>query len=126
MWGVEDPLAHTSLSEVERRTLARLVDLLQSDLGGELRSVWLFGSRARGELGHDDSDVDGLVVTDGGRRDFRRVQAAVRAASEAEGFQFVYLSAHVRDPRHVAHKRAIRDFFMQEVDRDKIVLAGEP
>jgi len=119
-------LEGTSLTEVERRTLARLVDLLRADLGDELRSIWLFGSRARGEPGDEDSDVDVLVVTERGKRDFDRVQAAVRAASEAEGFLFVYLSAHVRDPAHVARKRAIDDFFMQEVDRDKIVLAGEP
>lgn len=119
-------LAETSLTEIERRTLARLVALLRADLGDGLRSVWLFGSRARGEPGHDDSDVDVLVVTDGGMRDFRRVQRAVWAASEAEGFSFVYLSAHVRDPAHVAYKRSIDDFFMREVDRDKVVLAGEP
>jgi hypothetical protein len=30
------------------------------------------------------------------------------------------------DPELVANRRGIRSFFMQEVDRDKIVLAGEP
>jgi predicted nucleotidyltransferase len=108
---VADVFDRTSLSDVERRTLARLVDLLRAELGDGLRAVWLFGSRARGEPGHEDSDVDVLVVTDRGRRDFRRVQQAVRAASEAEGFPFVYLSAHVRDPAHIAHKREIEDFF---------------
>lgn len=120
------PLDATSLTEVERRTVARLVDLLREELGDGLRSVWLFGSRARGERRHEDSDVDLLVVTKHGKRDFRRVQLAVWAAAEAEGYSFVYLSAHVRDPAHVAYKRSVDDFFMREVDRDKIVLAGEP
>lgn len=119
-------LAATSLTDVERRTLARLVDLLRAELGPALRSVWLFGSRARGEPGHDDSDVDVLVVTENGKKDSRRVQELVYEASQAEGFLFVYLSAHVRDPAHIRHKRAIDDFFMQEVDRDKVVLFGEP
>jgi predicted nucleotidyltransferase len=119
-------LEDTSLTDVERRTLARLVELLRVEFGPELRSVWLFGSRARGEPGNDDSDVDVLVVTEHGKRDRRRVQDLVYIASEAEGFMFVYLSAHVRGPEHIAHKRAIDDFFMWEVDRDKVVLYGEP
>jgi predicted nucleotidyltransferase len=120
-----DPLADTSLSQIERRTVLRLTRMLQAELGSSLRSVWLFGSRARGEPRRGDSDVDVLVVTDGGRRDFHRVQDVAVAAAEREGYPFVYLAVHVRDPAHVAHKRAIRDFFMQEVDRDRVVLAGE-
>lgn len=41
-------LADASLREGERRTLALFVELLEAELGGELRSVWLYGSRARG------------------------------------------------------------------------------
>lgn len=48
-------LADASLSEGERRTLVRFVELLGAELGGELRSVWLDGSRARGEPPHDES-----------------------------------------------------------------------
>ncbi|MGH2988561.1 MAG: nucleotidyltransferase domain-containing protein [Solirubrobacterales bacterium] len=42
-------LTEASLTDVERRTLGRLVELLKAELGTELRAVWLFGSRARGE-----------------------------------------------------------------------------
>jgi len=116
----------TSLSDVERRTVARFVELLESELGEELRSVWLFGSRARGEPGNADSDVDLMVVTQNGKRDFSLVQELAFRAAETEGYPWLCLAAHVRDPHHVAYKRSIDDFFMQEVDRDKIVLAGEP
>ncbi len=120
-----DPLAGTSLSELERRTVLRLARMLEAELGEELRSVLLFGSRARGEPPRKDSDVDVLVVCEGGQRDFDRVQDLAVAAADIEGYPFVFLAVHVRDPAHVARKRAIRDFFMEEVDRDRVVLAGE-
>jgi predicted nucleotidyltransferase len=100
--------------------------MLDAEFGESLRSVWLFGSRARGEPRSEESDVDVLVVSTGGDDDFDRIQELSRAAAQAEGYPFVFLAVHVRDPAHVAYRRSIRDFFMQEVDRDKIVLAGEP
>lgn len=36
------------------------------------------------------------------------------------------LSLVVWDPEWLAHRRDIRSFFVQEVDRDKIVLHGSP
>jgi hypothetical protein len=37
----------------------------------------------------------------------------------------VFFSASVYDPQRVEQRREIRSFFIQEVDRDKIVLHGE-
>jgi len=48
-----------------------------------------------------------------------------QAAAE-EGASPSFFSVHVYDPTHVAHRREIGSFFFQEVDRDKIVLSGEP
>ncbi len=122
----DDLLARTSLTLVERRTVLRLADMMRAEFGDELRSVWLFGSRARGEPPKPESDVDVLVVSEGGRRDFNRAHDVALAAARLEGYPFAYLAVHVRDPAGVAYKRAIGDFFMREVDRDKVVLAGEP
>jgi predicted nucleotidyltransferase len=123
---VED-LARSSLSTVERRAVERFVELLQAEYGGGLRSVWLYGSRARGEPRRLDSDVDLLVVADGaGWDDFHRVGRLLDEAAESEGANPVFFSAHVYDPDRLANRRQIRSFFIQEVDRDKIVLAGEP
>ena len=62
-----DPLAGR-LSPAERAAVDELVAAARSRLGGELREVRLFGSRARGE-GTADSDVDvALVVTSAGRQ----------------------------------------------------------
>jgi len=120
-------LSEATLSATERRVLERLVGLLQEELRGDLRAVWLYGSRARGEQPGPESDVDLLIVSEGGRAtDGERVSQLVREAARREGADSFDFSAHVYTPDRVAERREIRSFFMQEVDRDKIVLYGDP
>ena len=106
--------------------LERFVRLLQAELGAGPRAVWLYGSRARGEPPKPDSDVDLLVVSTRARSDddLRIIELLIEAA-EAEGVNPALFSAKLFDPERVAERRNIRSFFMQEVDRDKIVLFGE-
>jgi predicted nucleotidyltransferase len=120
-------LADASLTPIERRVLERLVRLLEEEYGDGLRGVWLYGSRARGEPPHPESDVDLLVVAP--RDDWQshlRVSRLISEAAAAEGANPFDFAALVYDPERVAQRREIRSFFIQEVDRDKIVLAGEP
>jgi predicted nucleotidyltransferase len=107
--------------------IERFVGLLDAELGAHLRSVWLYGSRARGEPAGEDSDVDLLVVSTRGEPDddLRVIKLAVDAAL-AEGANPARYSIKLYDPELVEQRRKIRSFFMQEVDRDKVVLAGEP
>jgi len=120
-------MADASLSEVERRVLDRLVGLLRAEFGDGLRAVWLYGSRARGEPPHPESDVDLVVVAEGEPDDAsRRIRDLVYAAAEAEGASPAWYSARLYTPERLAQRREIGSFFIQEVDRDKIVLVGEP
>lgn len=120
-------LATASLDPRERRALERLVEMLKSELGQDLHAVWLFGSRARGEQPGEESDIDLLILTRGGwGDDSMRVVELLFQAADAEGVSPVYFSTHVRDRAWVEGRRAIESFFIQEVDRDKIVLFGEP
>jgi predicted nucleotidyltransferase len=122
-----DELAKASLTPAERRAVERLVRLLEEEFGPHLRGVWLYGSRARGERPGDDSDVDLIVVsTREGPGDQRRAIELAIAAALAERANPASLSVKLYDPALVAQRREIRSFFIQEVDRDKIVLAGEP
>lgn len=107
--------------------IERLLGLLEAEFGSHLRAVWLYGSRARGEQAGDDSDVDLLVVSTRGEPDddLRVIELAFDAAA-AEGANAADFSIKLYDPELVAQRRKIHSFFMQEVDRDKIVLAGEP
>jgi predicted nucleotidyltransferase len=119
-------LEETSLTPTERRTLERFVKLLERELGDDVLGVWLYGSRARGEPPADESDIDLIVITPRGWDDLSRVMKLMDQAAEAEGAKAAFFSVHVYDPAHIARRREIRSFFIQEVDRDKIVLAGEP
>ena len=120
-------LAEASLSDAEHRVLERLGSALEAEFGSRLRSVWLYGSRARGEEPHPESDVDLLVVLDrSSMDDDHRVYDIVWSAAEKVGVSPVLFSTLVYDVDRIAQRREIRSFFIQEVDRDKIVLFGEP
>jgi predicted nucleotidyltransferase len=111
-------------ANVEQRTVARFASRLDNALGGDLRALWLYGSRARGTV-HPESDIDLLVIADGGRDRYGRIAGDLsEEAAIAEGESPFSYSVHVHDPGWVQGRRAIKSFFIQEVDRDKIVLAG--
>ena len=91
----------------------------------DLDAVWLYGSRARGEPPQAESDVDLIVLladpSDANHLDSIRLS---HVAADAEGVS-TYFSVKVYDRGWVEGRRAIRSFFIKEVDRDKIVLHGE-
>ena len=118
-------LEEASLRTEERRTLDRFVSELDRGLGAALRGVWLYGSRARGEWTGPESDVDLLVITkDGSEED--RIRAALRDTAEAEGASPFFFSLQVYSLDWLAERRGVEAFFIKEVDRDRIVLAGDP
>jgi predicted nucleotidyltransferase len=121
-----DRLATAQLTKSERRVVERFAARLDDELGNDLRGLWLYGSRARGTA-HPESDVDLLVIADGGRdRHGRLVGDLGEDVAIAEGESPFNFSVHVHDPDWLRDRRAIESFFIQEVDRDKIVLVGSP
>lgn len=117
----------TSLTGEEQRVLDRFVALAEGRYGADLHGVWLFGSRARGEPPHPGSDVDVLVITRPGRHpdvEWRAVFSLLFAAAEAENADPVAFSPQRYDTDWLADRRSIESFFIQEVDRDKVVLSG--
>ena len=126
--GFVSTLAEASLIADERTLLERFVDELQERLGPALHAVWLFGSRARGEAPlREYSDVDLLVLVDDATWDGQvAVHAALDAAARDRGLEALAwsFSVHINTPAWLAQRRAVRSFFIAEVDRDKIVVAG--
>jgi len=121
-------LAGTSLSPDESALLMRFAAVLGEGLGPAMHAVWLFGSRARGEPAHgEDSDVDVLVLVDDDSWDGKTpVFDALRAAAtelDLEDLSWSF-SLHVHTLEWLRGRRAIESFFIAEVDRDKIVVAG--
>jgi predicted nucleotidyltransferase len=118
-------LATASLSEAERRTVRRFVASITDALGDDLRGLWLYGSRARGETPRENSDVDLLVIAEGDRERRRRLAMDLsEAAAVAENQSPFTYSVHVFDAEWLQGRRKIESFFIQEVDRDKVILAG--
>ncbi|MBW8060604.1 MAG: nucleotidyltransferase domain-containing protein [Solirubrobacterales bacterium] len=121
----DDRLAAATLSEVESNTVQRFAVRLREALGDDLLALWLYGSRARGEIPRADSDVDLLVIAAGDRERHQRVAMDLsEAAAIAEDESPFTYSVHVYDPEWLRGRREIESFFIGEVDRDKIVLAG--
>lgn len=130
---LSDPIATASLTSPERRVLRRFTGRLREVLGEDLRAVWLYGSRARGDAVLDESDpdrrsdVDLIVIVDSGHGWSPHSGEAVRLmaeAAEAEGESPVWYSVLVYDTDLLRERREIRSFYIQEVDRDKLVLYG--
>jgi predicted nucleotidyltransferase len=120
-------LADASLTEDERRVVERLVVLMRERFGGRLRSVWLYGSRARGERPHPESDIDLLAIADpGGYNDILPAISLVDQATEELCVPRPIVSIKVFDPRWLEGRRRIDSFFIREVDRDKVVLYEKP
>lgn len=119
-----DRLNAAQLTESERRVVERFASRLDNEVGGDLRGLWLYGSRAR-RTAHPESDVDLLVIAEGGRDRYGRIVGDLsEEVAIAEGESPFNFSVHVQDPEWLRGRRAIESFFIQEVDRDKIVLAG--
>jgi predicted nucleotidyltransferase len=118
-------LAEAALDERERQLLDRLVAELARAYGEELDGVWLYGSRARGERTHDESDIDLLVVTRSERDDKPLIPAVWRVLDEL-GNPRILVDPRQRSRAWVEDRRAIDSFFLRDVDRDKIVLYGRP
>jgi predicted nucleotidyltransferase len=119
-------LTTASLTPTERHGLERFVELTREALGGRLHGIWLFGSRARGEEPGPESDVDVMVIAEGERSAIEdAVYDALAKVDRVTGYKACF-SVTVWTPQWLAGRREIESFFVQEVDRDKIVLAGEP
>lgn len=121
-------LVDTALSHQEAALLTRFGEKLEERLGRALHAVWLFGSRARGEASAaDDSDVDVLVLVDDATWDGKlAVHAALDDAARELGLEPLAwsFSLHVNTPQWLAERRSLRSFFIAEIDRDRVVVAG--
>ncbi len=120
-----DVTARASLTDAEGRVLERLIERLREELGSDLHAIWLYGSRARGETPHPESDIDLMVIADGGDRRYgMKALEILNEIARAEGVSPVWYSLFIADPDWLQGRRQIRSFFIAEVDRDRIVLYG--
>lgn len=121
-------IARASLNDDERRVVERLVELMRERFGSRLHSIWLYGSRARGERPGPESDIDLLAIADGEEEtdDVLAAILLVDQAAEELGLERPIVSIKVYDPTWLGRRREIDSFFIRDVDRDKVVLHGKP
>lgn len=122
------------LTDGERRVVERLLGWLRTEVGDDLLAVWLFGSRARGEADLSETDPDrrsdiDLMVVVGSGTDTSRLKwdlaPRLEEIADEEGESPVWFSVLIYDSERLDERRRIHSFFLQEVDRDKLVLLGD-
>lgn len=74
-------MTRTELPQPIRLALAELKDALVAIYGDRLRSVYLYGSYARGDY-RDDSDVDVLIVLEGPVKLSREIERYNKVVAE--------------------------------------------
>lgn len=86
-------------------------------------AAWLFGSRARGERPHEDSDVDLMViVADDSWQAKSRIHDALQAVARRQSLGPLALSfsVHIHTQAWLAQRRVVESFFIAEIDRDRV------
>ena len=107
------------LTATEQQAIMEFVHLLREQFNGQVRSVLLFGSKARGE-GSLDSDLDVLVVVDS---DDWRVHKQIRYLAADICLKYdLNLSPRVWSTSHWRETEELRTLLYQNIHRDGVNL----
>ena len=104
----------------QRETLGQCLEAM--DRATPLRSVFLFGSHARGEA-RPDSDVDLCLVAEGADRQqetLAKLGSAIWDVWPRPPFTLIPIT-----PQRLSEKKAVGDHFFQTVLREGVLLAEE-
>jgi predicted nucleotidyltransferase len=106
------------LNPVEEEAITKLKALLDQKLGGNLKSVLLYGSKARGDY-NNDSDIDILVVADTVTRDVKDIIRDTVLDVQLE--YSLPISVHIRSLDYFTTQQNNRlNLFIHNVEREGI------
>ncbi|GIV15065.1 MAG: hypothetical protein KatS3mg022_0500 [Armatimonadota bacterium] len=108
-------VCHEEITGILNDVVQKLVE------GYAPQKVILFGSYARGEA-REDSDIDLLIIKDTEKPPLERWQEVKRLLRDRS--RLVSVSPLVYTSEEIARRLAIRDFFIEEVLEEGIVLYG--
>ncbi len=103
----------------QRETLARCLEAMDGVM--PLKSVYLFGSHARGEA-RPDSDVDLCLVAEGATEQLKAAQRCRHAIWDIRPKPAFTLAPIA--PQRLEEKRATGDFFYATVLKEGVLLAA--
>jgi predicted nucleotidyltransferase len=107
------------LTEIEQQAATEFVDKVRQQFDGQLISILLFGSRARGEA-EPDSDMDVLIIMSQENSEIRR---AIRyLAVEVWLKHGIYVSTRVWSRAHWQKLEEIQTLLYRNICRDGIDL----
>ena len=107
------------LSKTESEVIRSFVADLREKLGGEIVSVWLFGSKARGDS-QQDSDIDIFILVKEKTPHIRDRVAGIAADYDIE--HGLPLSTVVYDLFEYQKNKELGSFFFESVEREGIIL----
>lgn len=114
---------NVSLTDVDQKMLDKLAARVGEKAGSSVKAIWLYGSRARGE-GAPESDLDVMVVVESDMEAWQEEFLELAHEVERQYGRFLHLKVLSYDLAWLQDRREIEAFFIQEVDRDKVVLFG--
>jgi predicted nucleotidyltransferase len=113
------PAALDALRIDEQRALRSFAEFVRQRFGSRLRDLRLFGSRARG-TGHEDSDLDVLVVVDDlGSAEAREI---AHYTGDLLTLHDVLVSSLAMSTERWQTLRDLERLIVREIDRDGIAL----
>ncbi len=109
------------LTAEDRKALSVFTKNLRDDLGGRVRRIVLYGSKARGE-GFPDSDIDVLVVVD--RETAHAHDAISGAAYEAAVHSQSFVAPYTVTEAYWRKLLRRQTFFSRNLERDGVEITG--
>ena len=107
------------LNQEETKVLKEFKRRVQEQFPGELVNMLVFGSKSRGDA-TDESDIDVIVIT---HSDDKKPTKNIRYAGyDLEIEHGIILSIQVYSERHINYLRNIPTQFIQNVDREALVI----
>ena len=107
------------LTKKERGVIEEFKRRVEGQFPGELVSMLVFGSKARGDA-TEESDIDVIVIS---RSDDKKLAKDIRYTGyDLEIEHGVILSTQVYSEKHINYLRNIPTQFIQNVDREAVVI----
>lgn len=107
------------LNKTEEKALREFKEILVKKFGENVRTIRLFGSKARGDS-HPESDIDVLVLIK--KSDFRVKDQIVDVAGEILMKYNIYISPRVITEDHFSYLKYLETSLVENIEKESILV----